>query len=67
MKIGSTAQPSLDKLPVEAQIDAELMGKELDQQRIKGSAAVQMIESAQVAVNIPLNYGPVGRRINIRV
>ena len=67
MRIGANTQPSLDKLPIEDQIDAELMSKELDQQRIEGSAAVKMIESTQVGVNMPLNEGPIGRRINIRV
>ena len=67
MQIGSNMGPSLEKLPVEAQIDAELMSKELDQQKIEGSAAIKMIESAQPGVNTPLKDGPVGRKINIRV
>ncbi|MEI6398234.1 MAG: hypothetical protein WCO71_05640 [Pseudomonadota bacterium] len=67
MQIGSNMGPSLEKLPVEAQIDAELMSKELDQQKIEGSAAIKMIESAQALVNTPLKDGPVGRKINIRV
>ena len=67
MRIASNSPPSLEHLPIEAQIDAELMVKELDQQKIEGSAAIKMIESSQVAVNIPLKEGPVGRKINIRV
>ena len=67
MKIGSNSPSSLDKLPVEDQIDAELMSRDLDQQRIEGSAAVKMIESSQIGVNMPLKEGPVGRKINIRV
>jgi hypothetical protein len=67
MRIASKSLTSLDNLPVEAQIDAELLSKELDQQKIEGSAAVKMIQSAQAAVNIPLKEGPVGRRINIGV
>jgi hypothetical protein len=65
MRIGSNT-PSA-QLPVETQIEGELMNKELKQQKAEGEATVKMIESAAEATNRPLTEGPVGRRINVAV
>ena len=69
MRIGPSTPPSIsmDDVPVEAQIDAELMAKDLGEQRLEGQEAVKMIEAAAAGVNRPLTSGPIGRRINIAV
>jgi hypothetical protein len=67
MRIGSSSPANLEQLPAEAQIDAELMAKAAEQNRIEGDAAVRLIESATAGVNVPLTEGSVGRRINIRI
>lgn len=67
MRISSCT--SLESLPVEAQIDGELMRIEQDQIKADGNTTVDLIESAapQRFVNRPLTSGPIGRRINIGV
>jgi hypothetical protein len=70
MRISSSMRaPDLSNLPVDAQIDAELMAKEKQQLETDGAMTVQMIDSAMVTAtpfeNKPLNFGHVGRRINI--
>lgn len=67
MRIGSYPQPNLDQIPVEAQIEVELMSKELDQQKLDGAMSVKLIDSATAGINMPLSEGPVGRLINIRI
>lgn len=67
MKIGSYPQPSLEHIPVEAQIEAELMSQELDQLKADGAMNVKLIDSATAGINMPLSEGPVGRLINIRI
>lgn len=67
MRISSQNTPRLDNLPIENQIEAQLMVREQNQQKIEGEAALQLIDSAGAGVNNPLTEGPVGRRINIRI
>jgi hypothetical protein len=67
MRIGTSAPPSLENLPVDTQIDAELMSKEMEQQKIEAEASARLVEAAAVGINMPLREGPVGRRINIRI
>ena len=69
MRIGSsTSSPaSLEELPVEAQIGAELMSQDMEAQRAEGAAALQLIDAATAGVNSPLSEWHIGRRINIRI
>ena len=70
MRVSSSSSvPSsvMDDVPVDDQIDVELMSKDLDEQRLEGSQAVQMIEAAGIGINMPLSSGPIGRRINIKI
>jgi hypothetical protein len=70
----SSSMPAADlsTLPVEDQIDAEILRKEKEQLEVDGSMTVRLIESAAASLpgqleNKPLNFGSVGRRINIAV
>ena len=62
-----TPDINTDDIPVEDQIDVELMSKDLDAMRAEGAGVVRLIEAADVGVNMPLKEGPIGRRINIRI
>ena len=64
MKVTSSG-PNLSALPVESQIDAQLMVMERDQVKADGEASIKLIESAVQFENRPLTEGHVGRRINI--
>ena len=67
MRIGSSSQANLDQLPAEVQIEAALMEKTAEQNRIEGDAALKLIENATAGVNRLLTEGSVGRQINIRI
>lgn len=67
MRIVSSNQANLEQLPAEVQIEAALMEKTAEQNRIEGSAALKLIENATAGVNRPLTEGSVGRQINIRI
>ena len=66
----STHAPDLSQLAIEDQIDAELLLKEREQAELDGTVSVSLIDSAVASIpqkfeNRPLNFGSVGRRINI--
>jgi hypothetical protein len=70
MRISSTLQPTdLSRLHIDDQIDAALLSKAKEQLETEGALNVALIDSATVATpqfeNQPLNFGHVGRRINI--
>ncbi len=70
MRISSSLPPpDLSNLPVEEQIDAELLSQGKEQLERDGEVTVALIDSAMATQpqfeNRPLNFGHVGRRINI--
>jgi hypothetical protein len=70
MRVSSSLPPpDLSNLPVDDQIDAALMAKAKEQLENEGALSVALIDSATASTpqfeNRPLNFGSVGRRINI--
>ncbi len=64
MRIDRSTAP-MPPAVLEAEIDVAIEKTAQDQQKQEGSSVVSMIENA--GVNRPLDYGTVGRTINIGV